>query len=423
VARSPVTVLAGGTLSNQQSYGGFPPQPPHPAPPQQYGAPPYGGQQFGGQPVVQQFGGRQFGGQQFRGPTQGGPQPGFGWGPQFPPGPGGFPQPPKKKSRAAWVVVPIILVFAAVVGASLLGVVAKLSQQDDYVTHPVPTPISSHSPGPQNSPTHQPTTTQPTAPRPTRTTTNPPPPRRATPYEVVSRDSFYFTGLQRTVNCRESGARASSIKGAANYYARTKSCLDRAWPRQLQLAKDQFRAPRLIAVSGPIQTPCSGGAPSSFYCSANETIYMDAIGDVTDYRKYSAYSNRTQALTFLRMDMADTVAHEYGHHVQYLSGILRAANTLQYEKSGDAALEVSRRLELQASCLGNVFLGINKFTYPIKGSAKNELDWLHSHQGDEYGTQRDHGSRKVVPYWTGRGWNSHNNALCNTFTAPSNLVR
>jgi uncharacterized protein len=427
-------------LSNQQPYGGSPPPPPYDAPPQQYGAPAYGSPQYGGQPYVgpppgaqqgRQFGGQQFGGQQFAGPhfagppqggpRQGGPQPGFGWGPQFPAGPGSFQPPRKKKGRAAWVAVPIVGVFAVMVGLWAIGSAVEHNLHGEDVTRPVVGP--SYRPGAQGTPTNKPTTgpgSQPTLPGSTKTS---PPPRQLTPSEVVSRDSFYFTGLQRTVNCRESSARASSVKAAGTYYSGIKSCLDRAWPRQLKLAKDQFRAPHLIAMTGPMQTPCSGGAPSSFYCSANETIYMDAVGDVTLYAKYRTYSNRTEALTILRMDMADTMAHEYGHHLQYLSGILEAAHTLQYDRSGDASLQVSRRVELQASCLGNVFLGVNKTTYPIKGTAKTSLDWLHAHQGDEYGTRRDHGSRKVVPYWTGRGWKTHNNASCNTFTASSNLVR
>ena len=34
---------------------------------------------------------------------------------------------------------------------------------------------------------------------------------------------------------------------------------------------------------------------------------------------------------FLRADMSDTVAHEYGHHLQHLTGILRASSNIQYD--------------------------------------------------------------------------------------------
>jgi hypothetical protein len=385
-------------LSNQSTYGGFPPpQPPFQGQPQQF-APPYGGPQ-------------PYGGQQFA-PPPGGPPPGFGWGPQFQPGPGGFQQPPKKKSKAGWIAVPIVLVFAAVIGFWTIGVIAK--QKGGYVTQPTST-ASTDSPGSHDTPT-----AKATAPKPTKTTQ---PPREATPYELVSRNTIYSTGLQRTVKCRESKARATGIAATRAYYNQLKACLDRAWPRQVGLAKDQFRAPHLIAMTGPTQTPCSGGAPSSFYCPSNDTIYMDAVNDMKYYQVYLSYSNRTQAMAWLRMEMADTVAHEYGHHVQNLTGILDASWKLQYDKSGDAALEVSRRREIQATCFGNVFLGVNKSSYPISGVLKTQLSYLHSHQGDEYGSQPDHGSRKIIPYWANRGYNSHNPAACNTFTASSNLVR
>jgi predicted metalloprotease len=391
-------------LSNQQTYGGFPPpQPPFQGQPQQF-APPYGGQQ--------PYGGRQFA------PPPGGQPPGFGWGPQFQPGPGGFQQPPKKKSKAGWIAVPIVLVFAAVVGIWTIGVIAKHNKQNDYVTQPTST-ASTDSPGSQDTPTQAPTAKA-TAPKPTKTTQ---PPRQATPYELVSRNTLYSTGLQRTVNCRESKTRATGIAATLAYYNQLKACLDRAWPRQIGLAKDQFRAPHLIAMTGPTQTPCSGGAPSSFYCPTNDTIYMDAVNDMKYYRVYLSYPNRTQAMAWLRMEMADTVAHEYGHHVQNLSGILDASWKLQYETSGDAALQVSRRREIQATCFGNVFLGVNKSSYPITGALRTQLSYLHSHQGDEYGSQPDHGSRQIIPYWANRGYNSHNPATCNTFTAASNLVR
>jgi predicted metalloprotease len=157
----------------------------------------------------------------------------------------------------------------------------------------------------------------------------------------------------------------------------------------------------------------------------NDTIYMDTVGDMKIYQQYLTYSNpsRTEAMAWLRMEIADTVAHEYGHHVQNLSGILAASWKLQYEKSGNAALEENRRREIQATCFGNVFLGANKSSYPIGGVLKAQLSYLHSHQGDEYGPQPDHGSREIIPYWANRGYNSRNPGACNTFTAASKLVR
>ncbi|GAA1594144.1 hypothetical protein GCM10009789_55280 [Kribbella sancticallisti] len=400
-------------MSNQPPpYG-----PPYQGPPQYPGAPP----QYQGPPPQYQGPPPQYGAPQY-GQPQYGPPAGqqFGW------GSGGFPPPPRrKKSKAPWIVGGLVVVFAGVVSLWIVGVVLKNNRQNDYVTQPTYSPTSHPTTAPTSSPTSEPTTApttapQPTAPRTTRTTpATPPPPSDS---DILTKNSIYKSGVQRTVNCRESSARANSAANARIYYNKVLACLNQAWPRQLALGKQRFAPPTLIGFTGPVQTPCSGGSPSSFYCSANETIYMDARTDLQLYKRYSSYPNRTQVLTYLRAQMVDTVAHEYGHHLQHLTGILRANNNIEYQRSGDAALQMSRRLEIQATCLGNVFMGANKGSYKFTGQLKAQLDYLHSHQGDEYGTRRDHGSRKSIPRWANAGFNTRSPRVCNTYVAAPALV-
>jgi predicted metalloprotease len=319
-------------------------------------------------------------------------------------------------------VLPIVLAVAGVAALWMWRQVSTVTD-DDY-TSPQPTYTSTYEP--TEGPTY---TTAPPAPttRPTRTQpvkTTPPPPPPPSDSDIVTKNRIYKTGVQRSVNCRESGARANSAANARKYYANLIVCLNRAWPRQVALSGRTFAPPRLIAFTGPVSTPCSGNAPSSFYCSANRTIYMDAATDIKRYRQFLSYNNRSTAMAFLRADMSDTVAHEYGHHLQHLTGILRASSSIQYERSGDAALQMSRRLELQATCLGNVFLGANKGSYGLNGGLfKSQLDWLHAHSGDEYGTVRDHGSREVVPRWANAGFKTRSPASCNTYVAAATYVR
>ncbi|WP_433165753.1 neutral zinc metallopeptidase [Kribbella sp. CA-247076] len=398
-------------MSNQPPYG----PPPQGPPPPQYG-PQYGPPQYG--PPPQQYAGPP---PQYWGPPQGPPPPqgpGFGWGSN------GFPPPPRKKSKTPFVVLPIVVLVAGVVGLWMWSQVSG-GPGDDY-TSPQPTYTSTYEPTEEPTqtsaptiPTTRPTRTQPTA---TRTTTSvPPPPSNS---DLVTKNRLYKTGAQRTVNCRESSARATSPANARKYYTQILNCLNRAWPRQVALTGRTFAPPRMIAFTGPVSTPCSGNAPSSFYCSANRTIYMDAASDLKRYRQFLGYNNRSTAMAFLRADMSDTMAHEYGHHLQHLTGILRASSSIQYERSGDAALQMSRRLELQATCLGGVFLGANKGSYGLNGGLfKSQLDWLHAHQGDEYGTRRDHGSREVVPRWANAGFTTRSPAACNTYVAAATYVR
>lgn len=414
-------------MSNQQPYGG---QPPYQGPPQQWGAPQNQGpppQQFGAPGGPQQFGapgGPQYAGtpyagpQQYPGPQYGGPGgpggPGFGWGP-------GGPQQPKKKSKAWLVLIPLALV--AVVGLWIFGVVNKHNglNDNDY-SSPQPTysdsPSADPSDDPTEDPTTAPTTTEPTTTAPEPTKTTPPQPRRPTNYEVVSRDLFYRTGTQPGSGCRLPGATASTIAGDAAFNRGMKACLDRAWARQVRVGRDVFRAPNVVTMNGGGQTPCGGSAGRSHYCASNSTIYIDGRTDVQEY------NNSRISKPWVRVHMADTMAHEYGHHLQHLTGISDAFNELWYDAPNKSAqLEINRRMEIQATCFSSVFQGANKATLPVTKSYKTQWNFISHNSGDEWDTQRTHGSKVVQPYWMNRGFNSRNVAQCNTFIATSDKVR
>jgi predicted metalloprotease len=374
-------------LSNQQSYGG--PQYQHPHYPQyQYQPPP---------PL----------------------QPQFGWGPpQF-----GGPPPPKKKTKA-WILIPLALGLIVIVGLWVVGVVNKANRHDNYAD---PQPSWTYTPAPESTeptddpttaPTTVPTAPKPTAPQPTKTT--PPPPRRPTPYEIVTRDGFYRGGAQTSVGCRMPSASAASIRTASAFNAAIKACLDRAWPRQIRTGRDVFRPPNLVTMNGTANSPCGGSAGRSFYCDSNSTIYIDGLSDVRQYAKNRQNYNRI----YLKVTMADTMAHEYGHHLQNLTGISDAFADLWYDAPNKTAqLEVNRRMEVQATCLAAIFDGANRNTLPMTGEYKRQWVWLSNNSGDEYDTERTHGSKYIQPYWMNRGFNTRNVALCNTFAATPDKVR
>lgn len=371
-------------MSNQQPYGG--PQYQHPQYPQ-YQQPQY-------QP-------------RFQGP----PQQQFGWGPpQF-----GGP-PPKKKRSKAWLAIVIPLGLGVLVILGLAGLGAIVGPQDDGTAQPQPTATDTPAPAPTTAPPPP----KPTAPKPTATKTTPPPPRRPTPYEVAARDGFYAGGVQTSVGCRMPSSSASTIRTASAFNAAIKACLDRAWPRQIRTGRDVFRPPNLVTMNGSVTSPCGGSSGRSFYCDSNSTIYIDGLSDVRAYAKYRASYNRV----FLKVSMADTVAHEYGHHLQNLTGISNAFNDLYYDAPNSAArLEVNRRMEIQATCLAAIFDGANRNTLPMTGEYKRQWVWLSNNSGDEYDTERTHGSKYIQPYWMNRGFSTRNVALCNTFTATSDKVR
>ncbi len=398
-----------------------PPPPPQygqqPPPPPQYGPPP---QQYGQQPqywqqphYVQQHG-------------QGLPH-GIGWGPP--------PQPPKKKRNGGLIALVVGgLVVLAVVGITLLSNLLKhdnSSYSSPYPTAPTsatssPTEEPSAAPSPTKAASSQPPTSRPTASKtvvkptaPRSTKTVKPPPKGPTELEIVSKNSLYRVGGMGSVNCKESKSRPSSAAGARANYNQLRACLGRAWPSLVQKSGHKFRPPTVLTFSGTVNSPCGSASDSGppFYCSSNETIYMNLTEDTGNYNRHSENYQKVWA----RMWMMHQFAHEYGHHVQHLTGILEANSTMRYEASSQALqLEGSRRLELQASCFGDIFIGANRRSYPVTGEALFQWKWLILHWTD-YGN--DHGDGVNHQYWAQRGFNSRNPSVCNTFVASSARVK
>lgn len=318
--------------------------------------------------------------------------------------------PPKPKKRRGAAVVFGILGVLAVLGVAGFAAASYLSKNDEpTVAYPVAIPTL-EEPGPV--PTAKATTRRPV---PTRTTSRPSKPR-PTANQVLTVNRLYKTGLQRAVGCRESSGGMATAAKAGAYYRTLKLCLDRAWPRQIVAAGYKFRAPGMLQFSRLANTPCGSTTDQrSFYCPTNHVIYMELSGGIKAYRQDAAFG---------RAYWTHTVAHEYAHAMQGLTGILAATYELQYDVNKAKQLELNRRMELQASCLGNVFLGTNKGSYPLKGQMYTSWLYVVNYSGDDNAPQgpRDHGSRASHGYWGRRGFANRSPAFCNTFVAAGNKV-
>ncbi len=325
----------------------------------------------------------------------------FGWGPQFSPGP------PKKRSKGPVFAI-LGLVVLAGAGLWAFGVLNK--NADDNVTRPIVQPTVRRNTPTTGVPTKKPTTAQ---------TTSPSSPGK-TDTQIVQQNKLYRTGKQRSVNCKEPNIRPSNNRAAAAYWARVKPCLDRACAPYVRSAGYQFRAPQMSYWSGSmVTTPCSSGAKSvPFYCSSNEMMYMkvDVFAEV--------YNEYPDALTkaYARIWYTRSIAHEYGHHIQSLTGILEASYNRRYEASTSAGVLLeTRRMELQANCFAGVFLAANKRSYPVNGNLLTAWNRWVVTAGDPPG-QGTHGSTASQKRYMGKSFVTGNLSSCNTFSAPARLV-
>lgn len=103
----------------------------------------------------------------------------------------------------------------------------------------------------------------------------------------------------------------------------------------------QYQPPKLVMFTDAVQSGC-GGASSQvgpFYCSADQTVYID----LSFFKQMKSQLKAGGDFAY-----AYVIAHEVGHHVQYLLGTLNEAHQKMSRMSKTDANKVSVRLELQA---------------------------------------------------------------------------
>jgi predicted metalloprotease len=107
---------------------------------------------------------------------------------------------------------------------------------------------------------------------------------------------------------------------------------------------DGYRPPDLVVVDGQTQTPCGTASTQTgpFYCPTDETVYIDP----------AFWSILRSQLGAEGGDLAQlyVLAHEYGHHVQQITGVFD-----QYPRDGTGADSNAVRTELQADCFAGAW--------------------------------------------------------------------
>jgi uncharacterized protein len=150
---------------------------------------------------------------------------------------------------------------------------------------------------------------------------------------------------------------AEEVCGVNNYSMETCNALaslNDTWQPIFAQAGIEFRQPRLHFIEGgSVSTGC-GGASSAmgpFYCPADQTIYIDT----------AFYDQLNRQLGAGPGDFARyyVIAHEYGHHVQTISGVADQIRSAQSQRPREAN-QLQVMMELQADCYAGVWAGKNR---------------------------------------------------------------
>ena len=123
--------------------------------------------------------------------------------------------------------------------------------------------------------------------------------------------------------------------------------LQKFWAEDFQKAGREFAPTKLIVFRGDTDTGCGTGSAATgpFYCPADRRMYVD-LGF------FRELANRFQAPGDFAQ--AYVLAHEYGHHIQNITGINEQVESASRENP-DQRNALSVRTELQADCLAGVW--------------------------------------------------------------------
>jgi hypothetical protein len=206
----------------------------------------------------------------------------------------------------------------------------------------------------------------------------------------------------------------SSVPGQRAFYEAELTCLNRAWKPVVEAAHVPFRPPRVELVEHPVTTPCGPRAPdrTALYCKG--VLYMTAAY----YRDVEGHGDDA-SVYFGQM------AHEYGHHVQQLTGIMNASwqDRSRNAPRSPAAFENTRRLELQATCFGGMFLGSLQDHHAVDPALVGGALADYGERGDDQGQPPEHGTPRTNGAWARQGFQHDQTYQCNTWLAPPSAIR
>lgn len=191
------------------------------------------------------------------------------------------------------------------------------------------------------------------------------------------------------------------------------------WIQQFEEHGMKYHFPTLVLFTGAVNTACGNGsaAMGPFYCSGDQKLYIDLSF-------FSSMRNQLniEAKGDLDFAYAYVIAHEVGHHVEYLRGILGKAHAKMAQLNQTEANKISVKLELLADYYAGCWAHYDneKFQSLSDGDLEEAIDCAEK-IGDNYLQERargyaqpesfTHGTSEQRMYWLKKGietgdWNT-----------------
>jgi predicted metalloprotease len=190
------------------------------------------------------------------------------------------------------------------------------------------------------------------------------------------------------------------------------------WNNIFEASDLNYPEPELVLFSDAVASACgnASAAMGPFYCSLDSRVYID----LSFFNTLS--ETAAQEADFAR---AYVIAHEVGHHVQNVLGILPEVTDQRRRVSEVESNELSVRLELQADCYAGVWGHYaNQRDLLERGDIREAIDAATAVGDDRLQRQRrgyvvpdsfTHGSSEQRVRWFRQGLETGDPSTCDTF--------
>lgn len=168
------------------------------------------------------------------------------------------------------------------------------------------------------------------------------------------------------------------------------------WTAEFSKRGLTYECPKLVLFHGQVTSGCGYATSQTgpFYCSGDQTVYIDL--DFFKTMQESVGGGGDFAYAYV-------IAHEVGHHVQYLLGTLTQAHQQMSRLSETEANKISVRLELQADFYAGVWANRDNAMFGSieDGDVENAID-VASKIGDDYLQRQAYGTEMPESFNHGR---------------------
>ena len=198
------------------------------------------------------------------------------------------------------------------------------------------------------------------------------------------------------------------------------------WTAEFKKMGKTYVPPKLVLFTDAVQSGCGGASSSTgpFYCSADQSVYIDLSFFSNMQKQFGSAGDFAYAYV---------IAHEVGHHVQYLLGTLQEAHNQMSRLSETESNKISVRLELQADFYAGVWAHQdNKMFNSLEDGDIEEGLAIASRIGDDYLQKRakgytvpesfNHGTSEQRARWLKKGISTGDVKQGDTFSPAYNRL-